>query len=149
MIIVGGYELIDCFIEMNAKPLNKELLLHHICASLLAILMIYNYNNSIYQPIIEGIVYCESLMISSNLFLNLQFLFPTSTIAKLIFMTVFFINRLILVFPYIRRILLGYYPHNDIISITLLSFGLFFYLLSAYWGIKILKKLQRLITKCL
>jgi hypothetical protein len=147
MLIIGGYEFLDLILELRSKHINKEFLTHHICATIGCFLMSYNYDNPFYQQLIKAMIYCQCLTISTNLFLNLQFLFPKSIIAKLFFMIIFIVNRLVLTSPFMKNMILGKYYHSDTISTLLHGFCYFFYLLSLYWAYKILKKFQKRIYK--
>jgi hypothetical protein len=135
---IGIYELINTILELLSKKVNKELVLHHIGAVLTCGIEWW-WKDSISPLLLNDMVYCQMLMISSNLYLNMQFLFPKSILAKAVFFVTYFLYRIILIFPFIKQIVQGGHYPTDILSITLQTFCVLFYLLSVYWGGKILK----------
>jgi len=135
---IGIYEFINIFLELCSKKVNKEFLAHHIGAVGTCVLTVYNYE-SLQKHVINDLIYCQTLLISSSLYLLLQYIFPYSVLLKAIFVFTYFYYRIILVYPFILKILSGKHYPTDLVTLTLQASCIMFYILSCYWMIRIFK----------
>lgn len=143
---ISIYEFLNIFIEIKNHFIRKEpqivlYLLHHVVtASMCGFFVFY------YEPIFafHDLVMVTTCNIMTNLFLNLQYVFPRSNLLKIVFAISFFYYRIFITLPYFIRILNGSYiiTNAPIISIVGSICPTMFFFLNLYWGYLILNKFK-------
>jgi hypothetical protein len=85
------------------------------------------------------------MMLCSSLYLVIQSIFPQYIIPKIAFVSSFFIYRFGVTFPFMMKLFNGgiHIDNDDWVMKTILCNGFIVYLLSIYWGFKILKILYK------
>ena len=139
--IVGIYEGLNTFYEFRNKNVKWEMVAHHVLTSANSFLLLYYYTT--YPEFIRDIMYCQTLIMSSTLYLNIRYIFPHAWQPRLVFFVSFFYYRFYLIYPYIYKCITGSYrgpyePYDMVIIIIYVNVGTL-YCLSIFWGCLILK----------
>jgi hypothetical protein len=141
---MAAYEFINIFIELNnhrkrPEPQIALYLGHHIVSVFATCYYIYIYEPTI---IFHASVKCTIYIGFTNLFLNLQYVFPKSIFLKSLFASSFVYYRIIATAPYIINIFQGVYiiDNRPIFNAFVHTVPCLFFALNLYWGYLIIKK---------
>ena len=146
VIAIGIFEFFNIFYELSYKKINKEFVLHHIVATVDFYLIYLYYNEAKYVVFFNEFIYLCVMTLCSSLYLVIQSIFPKYIIPKIVFVSSFFIYRFGITFPFMMRLLNGkiHIDKNDWVLKIILFNAFIIYLLSIYWGYKILKFLCKI-----
>lgn len=133
---VGTYEFLNTFYEFRNTPLKKEMVVHHILTSANSFLLLYYYTES--PEIVRDVMYCQTLIMSSTLYLNIRHIFPLAWPPRIIFFLSFFYYRFYLPYPYIYKGLIGAYGDSSVVRIMYVNCAIL-YGFSIFWGYLILR----------
>jgi hypothetical protein len=141
VVAIGFFEFFNTFYELSYKNINKEFVLHHVVATVDFFLIYVYYNEEKYAVFFNEFIYLSVMMLCSSLYLVIQSIFPQYIIPKIAFISSFFIYRFGVTFPFMIKLSSGCFQidNDDWVMKTILCNGLIIYLLSIYWGFKILK----------
>lgn len=134
--IVGTYEFLNTFYEFRHRPVKKEMVVHHALTSANTFLLLYCYTRS--PEIVKDIMYCQTLIMSSTLYLNIRHTFPKLFAPRLVFFGTFFYYRFYLTYPYVYKFITGAYGDTALVRVFYVNCTLL-YGLSVYWGFLILR----------
>jgi hypothetical protein len=133
---IAYYELLNTFYEFRNRPVKKEMIVHHAVTSANSFFLLYSYTTN--PEFIRDVMYCQTLIMSSTLYLNIRNILPHSVIPRVVFFFSFFYYRFYLPYPYVYKFLMGEYGDSTVIRIVYVNCGLL-YCLSIYWGFLILR----------
>jgi hypothetical protein len=133
---VAWYELLNTFYEFRNTPLKKEMIAHHALTSANSFMLLYSYNIS--PEFVKDIMICQTLAMSSTLYLNIRHIFPQAWEPRIVFFLSFFYYRFYLPYPYIYKMLTLAYGDTTIIRIFYVNYAIL-YSFSIYWGYLILR----------
>ena len=143
---ISIYEFLNIFIEIKNHYIRKEqqiilYLLHHVLTASMCGFFVFYYEPTL---IFHDLILCTTFNSTTNLYLNMQYVFPRSNLLKVVFAGSFFYYRIILTLPYFIKIVNGNYIINGspIISIIGSICPIFFFCLNLYWGSLILNKFK-------
>jgi len=143
---ISIYEFLNIFIEIKNHFVRKEpqivlYLLHHVVTASMCGFFVFNYEPTF---AFHDLVMVTTCNIFTNLYLNLQYVFPRSNLLKIVFAISFFYYRIFITLPYFIRILNGTYiiTNAPIVSIVGSICPTLFFFLNLYWGYLILNKFK-------
>ena len=145
VVAIGFFEFFNTFYELSYTKINKEFVLHHVVATTNMYLIYVYYNEKKYVVFFNDFIYLSVMMLCSSLYLVIQSIFPQYIIPKIAFVSSFFTYRFGITFPFMLKLAIGDYYIDDWVLKTIVCNGLIIYLLSIYWGFKILKILCKTI----
>jgi len=131
------YEILNTFYELTYPVIKKEMVLHHAVTGLNGAIMLHYYN--IYPDFIKDGMYCQTVMFSSTLYLNIRYIFPELLAPRLAFFISFFYYRFYLTYPFIYKLITGHYVIDSLVVKFILTNAFILFALTLYWGFLILK----------
>ena len=142
--VIASYEFLNIFYEFRNKLVKKEMVVHHILTAANSFMLLYYYKT--YPEIVRDIMLCQTLSMSSTLYLNIRYTFPQAWPPRIVFMISFFYYRFYLTYPYVLKVFTWGYGDNTFVRIIYVN-SLSLYCLSIYWGCLIIRILCKILLK--